>query len=227
MKTSSMLGCTLCSILLATAPAAGQQPPPPPPPDTVVADTMVADTMVADTAVGWPSPRGAMIRSFLVPGWGQASTDSYGRGAVFFTIRGSSVYMLLRTMARLNEAREVEARLVGIATDSLNTLIAEATAEEACLADPVACEAAKDLAADTLAFEDAVGEHQGVATLRGLVESREDQRQDWIAYLLFFTLMDGVDAYVNRHLKGFPVGISSTPRRDGGFAFAVHVRTPW
>ena len=220
------MGWALAAALFAASETAGQ-PPPPPPPDTIPVDTAVVDTAVADTAIGWPSPRGAMIRSFLIPGWGQAATESYGRGGVFVAIRGSAVYMLLRTVARLGQARDVETRLVGIATDSLHMLIARDTAPDACMADPAACDAARALAGDSSSaiarFEAAVGEHQGVVTLRGLVESREDQRQDWIAYLLFFTLMDGVDAYVNRHLKDFPVGLSSSPRPDGGFAFTVSI----
>jgi hypothetical protein len=54
------------------------------------------------------SPRGAMIRSFIVPGWGQAWVGSPGRGAVYFALEAGSVWMLYKTIGRLNEARAYE-----------------------------------------------------------------------------------------------------------------------
>jgi hypothetical protein len=118
--------------------------------------------------------------------------------------------MLLKTLGRLNTARGIEGRLVGIATDSLNALIAmdSLLAEE--LSDP-------------LAFEEAVGEHTGVQDIRGLVDAREQQRQDWITYTIFFTLISGVDAYVNAHLRDFPVDIITPPSTDGSIRLMFRV----
>jgi hypothetical protein len=212
-------GPLLIAALAAVAaggPAAAQRPVPP--------DTLAAmDTLVADTVDDRISPRAAFIRSLLVPGWGQASVGSYGRGAVFFAIQGTSTYMLLRTIARLGQARAVENRVVGIITDSINQAIARDTMADACMADPARCDAARSLAADTVAFETAVGQEESVARMRGLVESREDQRQDWTTYLLFFTLMGGVDAYVNRHLQDFPADVVTTTRPGGRYTVGLRV----
>jgi hypothetical protein len=154
------------------------------------------------------SPRGAMIRSWLVPGWGQAAAGSYVRGGVWFTVQGTSWYMLLKTLGKLSQARGIEDRMVAIATDSLNDLIATDTMK------------ARELA-DSLAFEAAIAEHEGVNRIRGLVNAREQQRQDWITYTIFFTLISGVDAYVNAHLRDFPVDITTSRRRDGSVEFRL------
>jgi hypothetical protein len=191
---------TLAAIAAECDPGAAQ---------VVTGDTLVASDTVAP-AVRGVSPRGAMIRSWLVPGWGQASVGSYRRGGFWFALQGTSWYMLLKTLGRLNTARGIESRLVGIATDSLNALIAmdSLLAEE--LSDP-------------LAFEDAVGEHTGVQDIRGLVDAREQQRQDWITYTIFFTLISGVDAYVNAHLHDFPVDIVTPPSTDGSIRLMFRV----
>jgi hypothetical protein len=183
----------------------------------VAAQVITADTVVVSAAPPAParttvSPRGAMIRSWLVPGWGQASVGSHVRGGFWFSIQGTSWYMLLKTIGRLNQAKNIERRLVAIATDSLNELIAmdSLLAEE--LSDPIA-------------FENAVGEHTGVNSIRGLVDARGQQRQDWITYTIFFTLISGVDAYVNAHLRDFPVDITTVPSTDGSVRFTVSVPT--
>jgi hypothetical protein len=168
-----------------------------------------ADTAAADTLTG-PSPRSAFIRSLVVPGWGQASVDSYTRGGVFFALQTTSGYMLFRTIGRVHEARDREQRRVSIAVDSLEALMAEDTAAARRLSDPVA-------------FQAAIDEDPDVAAARALVTSRRRHRQDWITYTLFFTMMSGVDAYVTAHLRGFPVELSGEPRRDGSFALGVTV----
>jgi hypothetical protein len=184
------------ALLAALAgPAAAQQ--------RAARDT-VADTLAADSARG-PSPRSTMFRSFLLPGWGQAVVGSYLRGGVWFAINGANWYMLLKTVARLGQVREIERRLVASAADSLQQLMANDTALARRLADPQA-------------FDDEVAKHTGVAGIRELVDARTEQRQDWITYTIFFTLMSGVDAYVNTHLRDFPVGISAVARRDGSVA---------
>ena len=192
---------TLTAIAAERDPGAAQ---------VVTGDTLVAPDSVAPAVRGVVSPRGAMIRSWLVPGWGQASVGSYRRGGFWFALQGTSWYMLLKTLGRLNTARGIEDRLVGIATDSLNALIAvdSLLAEE--LSDP-------------LAFEEAVGEHTGVQDIRGLVDAREQQRQDWITYTIFFTLISGVDAYVNAHLRDFPVDITTPPSTDGSIRLMFRV----
>lgn len=171
---------------------------------------LLADTTDVERGV---SPRGAMIRSFLFPGWGQAAAGSYTRGGVFFAIQGSSWYMLLRTIARYHQAQDIVARKTRIATDSLDRLIATDTAAARRLSDP------SNYAA-------ALSEYPGMIRARALVNSRRQQRQDWITYTLFFTLISGVDAYVNAHLKDFPGDIMTEARRDGSVSFGLRLPLP-
>jgi hypothetical protein len=121
--------------------------------------------------------------------------------------------MLLRTIHRLNQARAINHDLVVLARDSLDDLIAMDTAKARELSDP-----------DVYAA--AVAAAPGVEHARALVESRRQQRQDWVTYTLFFTLLSGVDAYVNAHLRNFPVGIDSQITSDGGVRFSATVGLP-
>jgi hypothetical protein len=118
--------------------------------------------------------------------------------------------MLLRTLARYNQAKQVLSRVEGLAMDSLDILIAMDTAAARRLGDPSA-------------YAAAVTNASGVIRSRALVNSRRQQRQDWITYTLFFTMMSGVDAYVTAHLRGFPAELSGEPRPDGSFAFGLTV----
>lgn len=213
MRRAPILAALIAAALLAaTRHAHGQQIPP-------------ADTLTADTADALISPRAAFIRSLIVPGWGQTSVGSYGRGGFFFALQSASYYMLFRTHQRLQQARAIQLREVRLAADSIHTLIDAATTPEACAADPAGCQTALTLLGNPSAFRTVVDSSTNVARMGGLVESREDQMQDWITYTLFFTLMGGVDAYVNRHLIDVPVDITSSVGRNGRYTIGVRVWT--
>ena len=83
--------------LSVSAPLASQRRPAlgPTPPDTVVEVDRV-------------SPRGAFLRSLVLPGWGQAVVGAPGRGGVYFALESGTLWMLFRTRARLNDARAEE-----------------------------------------------------------------------------------------------------------------------
>jgi hypothetical protein len=51
------------------------------------------------------SPTGAFFRSLILPGWGQISADQPGRGAFYFAMEAGSLWMLLKTNAKLNAAK--------------------------------------------------------------------------------------------------------------------------
>jgi hypothetical protein len=191
---------SFCLILLLVVPAAAQE-------------RAAADTVTPDTVPRGPTPRTAMIRSWLFPGWGQASVQAYTRGAFFFAAQTTSGYMLLRSIGRLGSARSLERAAVSRATDSLNLIIQK---------DP---DGEGERLMDPAVFEDAVADHPAVDSARALVRARGRQRQDWITYTLFLTLMSGVDAFVAAHLKDAPVSVSGTPARDGGFTLQFHVPT--
>jgi hypothetical protein len=162
-----------------------------------------------DTANSFPTPRGAFLRSLAVPGWGQAYTGAYTRGSIYFATQGASLYMLLRTAAKLNIAREMENEMV-------------TAREEALLAEN------DDLREDPSALEELVSADPAIQDVRHLVDSRQQQREDWIAWLLFWTLARGVDAFVGAHLADFPAGVSTHRRPNGAIdlQFSIPVGKP-
>lgn len=99
-------------VLLAT-PAEGQEAGP-----------------AADTADVWEgpsrSPRGAFVRSLVLPGWGQAWVGAPGRGAAYFAMEAGSVWMVYRSRRMLGFAREEQQLLRDsgqIAPDARITLV--------------------------------------------------------------------------------------------------------
>jgi hypothetical protein len=114
-----------------------------------------------------------------------------------------SAYMMVKTIGKLGQAHNIESRRVGQAKDSLRMRMAGDTAEQRRLSDPAV-------------FNAAVDSTPGVVRIRRLINSRENQRQDWITYTLVLTLASGVDAYVAAHLSTFPGRVQAEPRSTGG-----------
>lgn len=65
---------------------------------------------------------------------------------------------------------------------------------------------------------------RGATVDSSLVDSREEQREDWIVLSVFWALMSGVDAWVSAHLYGFEGQL--TPPEDGTAGVAVRYRVP-
>jgi len=170
--------------------------------------TQERDTLTAGQAVGVEqeepppvqagprrvSPRGAFIRSALIPGWGHAEVGALSRGAFYFSVEATSAMMLFKTQTRIARTRD---RL------NLRESILTARLEAQGITDPLEIEAA--LAADP-----------EVEDLRALEGTRVDQREDWLAFGLFLMLIGGVDAYVSAHLADFPTAVVVEPAPAGG-----------
>ena len=156
------------------------------------------------------TPRGALIRSLLVPGWGQAYTGSYLRGGVYFAAQMGSWYMLLKTMARIGEARSVERQRVANVRRELLIQAQSDTALQRRYADPAQLQA--DIAKD-----------ERVEHIRKLIAARKEQREDWIAQTIFWTFASALDAFVGAHLADFPAGIAAQPREGGGVELRLSV----
>lgn len=74
-----------------------------PPADTAAAarpPQAAADTLPRPPA----SPMGAFFRSLVLPGWGQAAVDQPLRGAFYFAMEAGSLFMLLKSSAKLSAA---------------------------------------------------------------------------------------------------------------------------
>lgn len=218
-----------CRLLLASvlafggAGTAAAQEPVPRDTAAVRADTSVTATVPqavgprapapVDTTRHGPSPRGALLRSLVVPGWGQLAAGAYVRGPIYMAIGVTSWGMLGKTIRKLGDAEDRRDAAVTAAVDSLMTLVRE---------DSLIAEQLKD----PIAFREAVMGDSLVAHRTSLVEARRQQRQDWIAYTLFFTFLNALDAYVAAHLADFPGELDVQRRADGGVAVGMRLALP-
>jgi hypothetical protein len=186
--------------LTAAAPVLAQDP-------VLEPDTMpIADTIPREL----PAPRSAFVRALLVPGLGHVYTGSYTRGAVYFSLQSTSWFMLVKTMRKLGDVQDRDDALTALAVDSLDAAMA---------ADPDLAEQLQDLEA----YENALLTYPELRNTRLLVRARRQQRQDWIAYTLFFTFAAAVDAYVSAHLMEFPADVTARPSDDGGLSISAHI----
>jgi hypothetical protein len=70
----------------------------------------VAPRVVEDDSLKL-SARSALLRSLVLPGWGQAYVGAPGRGAIYFGIEAGSLWMVLKSRRELASARVLEAAL--------------------------------------------------------------------------------------------------------------------
>jgi len=154
------------------------------------------------------SPGGAFVRSMLVPGWGQAAVGSLTRGGFYFVGAAGTGWMLYKTT-----------RFLGAARDRVSLIESEVEAElrSQGITDPV------ELA-------DALDGDERVEAARDLEDVRTQQLEDWIAFGIFWILLNGADAFVSAHLADFPepieVETATAPGPDGTRRVEVGVRIP-
>jgi len=141
-----------------------------------------------------------------VPGWGHASIGSYTRAGFYFTAETTTAWMLFRTVRRLHAARE-------------RVAFRDATVRQELAAQGVS---------DPTELTDALNADETLTDLKGLVDARSSQREDWIALGLFTLLLSGADAFVSAHLANFPtpITIEGQPVADGRFEVGVKVALP-
>lgn len=111
-----LLILALLAACLGPHAAAAQDPVPrdttrPARPDTAVrapiqirGDTVptVPDSLLAI------SPRTAFLHSLVLPGWGQSELGAPGRGGIYFLLEAGSLWMVIKSHQKLQEARDLE-----------------------------------------------------------------------------------------------------------------------
>jgi hypothetical protein len=189
--TRIVVGSVL-ALVVGAAGATGQDPAP---------ATPVTQLPLPPLAV---SPRGAMVRAMLVPGWGHAAIGAYSRGGFYVALESLTAYTLLRTRNRLGDAR------------------ARAAFRESFLRSTLASEGVTD----PEAIQTRLDGDEILAGLEDLVSSRENQQEDLVAFGIFVVFLTGADAYVSAHLARFPTPIqveaAGTPD-----AVELRVRVPF
>lgn len=161
----------------------------------------VDDTLPQEEAPGRISPRGAFLRSALVPGWGHSKVGAHVRGGFYVAMESAAAFMIFKTQTRLTRARDRLALLEEVVTARL---------EAEGITDPAAIEA--QLAGDP-----------EVEDLRLLEVSRAEQREDWIALSVFFLFLGGADAYVSAHLAEIPAAVSVEGNPSGGMDVGISI----
>jgi len=198
MRRCLIVLCALAALLPCAADAAAQN---------LRSDTVPrADTIPQEQK----TPRSAFVRGMLVPGWGHAYLGENKRAVIYASLQGASWFMLIKSALKLDDIRDREEVLTGLANDSLAVVIASDTMKARQLADPAA-------------YEAALLTYPGLQNARNLESSREEQRQDWIVYTAVFTFIAAVDAYVTAHLQDFPAEVSTSRSMDGGVSIGVRV----
>jgi hypothetical protein len=83
--------------------------------DSTKAAPIVTARQPGDTTVPKPpiSPTGALLRSFLLPGWGQARLDRKLTGGIFIAWEGVTLGMTLKTSHELNYLRRTNSGRIG------------------------------------------------------------------------------------------------------------------
>ena len=159
------------------------------------------------------TPRGAMIRSMILPGWGQAQFDAYFRGGIYFAGWAGNWFMNFRNAYRLDNART----LLEVRTEQVEDQLIAASS------NPDSLRAQIDSFPSIL--QSAVSEDSLGSRMQRLVRSREQQREDWIAWSMFWVLASGIDAYVTAHLADFPADVELRP--SAGRAVSLSVSLPF
>ncbi len=132
------------------------------------------------------TPRGAFIRSMIVPGWGHAAVGAQGRGGIYFLAQGASLWMVFHSHGLRGAAREMR---------RAERVAAEARLREAGVTDPVE-------------LRDGVEADPRVVERRELEETRSQQVEDWTALSVFLLFLISADAFVSAHLMEFPEPLS-------------------
>lgn len=57
------------------------------------------------------SATSALVKSLILPGWGQAYVGAHGRGAFYFALEAGSLWMVYKSSRALDAARELETYL--------------------------------------------------------------------------------------------------------------------
>ncbi len=165
----------------------------------------VDDSVQVSSSADRPSPGGAFLRSVLVPGWGQAASGSYGRAAFYILAQAGNTWMTYKTEAMLNGSRRRQE-------------VFEATAAGEFLRAGVHPDSVAAAVEGDPRVEDA----------RELADARAEQKEDWVALLVFFTFLGGADAFVSAHLADFPVPLNVEPVVGiDGPAVEIGASIPW
>lgn len=109
LRTARVAGALLLAIAGTTS-ATAQTPDSVPPPqiDSAVRSPQSAPLSALDSVRRPTTPIGAMFRSFLIPGWGQATYGRKVSAGIMLGVEGLSVGMLLKISSDMGQIRSTD-----------------------------------------------------------------------------------------------------------------------
>jgi hypothetical protein len=152
------------------------------------------------------SPRGAVLRAFALPGWGQFYTGHRLRGFLYAGAEVGFATLGFLKQRDVNEFKEEMqlARLGFVAEDQALHPDSAYSRE------------------DTLALYERFGTTPQGAALEATLEAKQRRREDFFTYSVFAVLFGAIDAFVSAHLDPYhEAEISASPVRGGGVRLDV------
>ena len=134
------------------------------------------------------SPRAALVRSILVPGWGEYSLDRRKSAALFATIELSSYAMVIKSKHDLDLAKAAR-------RDTTIETLKDAQGNP--IIDP------------TTGLPKTFGKPKN-QNLADRLRARRTHLEDWIAGIVFNHLFSGADAWVAAQLADFDTNVNVT-----------------
>ncbi len=161
-------------------------------------------------------PRWVMLRSLLIPGWGQAHNHAWVKAALVGAGDGSLRWRLFRDERRLNDLNgqagarrsQLDAAEVEVSLAQSELAAAQASGDSLRIA---AAEAA--LLAANLARIDASDAYNSVVAVYNALLETSINRRWLVGGVVLYALLD---AYVDAHLRSFDIDFQFDPALPGG-----------
>ncbi|TVP47577.1 MAG: hypothetical protein EA350_04820 [Gemmatimonadales bacterium] len=151
------------------------------------------------------SPRGAFLRSLVLPGWGHLAVDSPGRAAFYMAAQGGTAWMLGKSILRRGSARRFRDEEIRMVREELQ---------------------AQGVQSPDSLRAGALGDAR-VERWQELVDIRGDQVEDWVALGIFLSLLSATDALVAAHMADYPEPLTfDVVPRGGGGGWEMRFRLP-
>nr|MBA2565635.1 hypothetical protein [Gemmatimonadota bacterium] len=154
------------------------------------------------------SPRGAVIRAFALPGWGQFYTGHRFRG---FLYGGAEVGFAALGVLKQREVNDFK-------DDISRRKLAFIGEQQAANPDTVFSRA------DTLALFDRFESSGEGAALEATLDAQRKRREDYFTYAIFSVLFGAIDAFISAHLEPFETTRPEVRHADGRWEVGAAIR---
>jgi hypothetical protein len=153
------------------------------------------------------SPRGAVLRAFALPGWGQFYTGHTFRGFLY-----AGAELGFATLGIIRQRQVLDLR-----DDIFRAKLDFVAADQALNPDSVYS------LEDSLALYDRFESSAGGFALLSELDNKQKSRENFFTYAIFSVLFSAIDAFVSAHLEPFDTTKLDVTPADGGWRLDVRV----